>query len=66
MASFRQHGKGWQGRIRRRGYPDITKVFEARQDAEKWARALESEIDKGQFASVSEAQRTTWNFNLRL
>jgi integrase len=59
MASFRQHGKGWQGRIRRRGYPDITKVFEARQDAEKWARALESEIDKGQFASVSEAQRTT-------
>lgn len=59
MASFRQHGKGWQGRIRRRGYPDITKVFEARQDAEKWARVLESEIDKGQFVSVSEAQRTT-------
>lgn len=59
MASFRQHGKGWQARVRRQGYPDITKVFEARQDAEKWARALESEIDKGQFVSVSEAQRTT-------
>ena len=59
MASFRQHGRGWQARVRRQGYPDITKVFEARQDAEKWARALESEIDKGQFASVSEAQRTT-------
>ena len=59
MASFRQHGKGWQARVRRQGYPDITKVFEARQDAEKWARALESEIDKGQFVSVTEAQRTT-------
>jgi len=59
MASFRQHGRGWQARVRRQGYPDITKVFEARQDAEKWARALESEIDKGQFVSVSEAQRTT-------
>lgn len=55
MASFRQHGKGWQARVRRRGYPDITKVFEARQDAEKWARALESEIDRGQFVNVSEA-----------
>ena len=59
MASFRQHGSGWQGRIRRRGYPDITKTFETKADAEKWARALESEIDKGQFVNVSEAQRTT-------
>lgn len=59
MASFRQHGNGWQGRIRRRGYPDITKTFETKADAEKWARALESEIDKGQFVNVNEAQRTT-------
>jgi integrase len=59
MASFRQHGNGWQGRIRRRGYPDITKTFATKADAEKWARSLESEIDKGQFVSVSEAQRTT-------
>lgn len=59
MASFRQHGNGWQGRIRRRGYPDITKTFETKADAEKWARALESEIDKGQFVNVCEAQRTT-------
>lgn len=59
MASFRQHGNGWQGRIRRRGYPDITKTFETKADAEKWARSLESDIDKGQFVNVNEAQRTT-------
>uniref|UniRef100_UPI004048CC5D tyrosine-type recombinase/integrase n=1 Tax=Limnohabitans sp. TaxID=1907725 RepID=UPI004048CC5D len=59
MASFRQHGKGWQGRIRRRGYPDITKTFETKADAEKWARSLETEIDKGHFASINEAQRNT-------
>ncbi|MDT7519872.1 tyrosine-type recombinase/integrase [Rhodoferax sp. TBRC 17660] len=59
MASFRQHGNGWQGRIRRRGYPDITKTFETKADAERWARSLESEIDKGQFVNVNEAQRTT-------
>ena len=59
MASFRQHGSGWQVRIRRQGYPDHTKSFETKVDAEKWARALESEIDKGQFVNVREAQRTT-------
>jgi integrase len=59
MASLRQHGKGWQARVRRQGYPDITKSFQSRQDAERWARALESEIDKGQFVSIGEAQRST-------
>jgi integrase len=60
MASFRQHGNGWQGRIRRRGYPDITKTFETKTDAEEWARSVESEIDKGQFVNTNEAQRTTF------
>ena len=59
MASLRQHGKGWQARVRRQGYPDITKSFQSRQDAERWARALESEVDKGQFISIDEAQRST-------
>jgi hypothetical protein len=59
MASFRQHGNGWQGRIRRRGYPYITKTFETKADAEQWARSVESEIDKGQFVSINEAQSTT-------
>jgi integrase len=59
MASFRQHGNGWQARVRRQGHPDITKTFESRADAERWARAVESSIDKGQFVDASEAQRTT-------
>lgn len=59
MASFRQRGGKWQARVLRNGYPHQTKSFETKADAEKWARALESEIDKGQFVNVSEAQRTT-------
>lgn len=59
MASLRLHGKGWQARVRRKGYPDITKSFQRRQDAERWARAAESEIDKGQFVSIDEAQRSS-------
>ena len=59
MASFRQHGNGWQARIRRQGYPDITKSFQNRQDADRWARAVEAEMDKGQFVSIDEAQRSS-------
>jgi hypothetical protein len=59
MASLRQHGKGWQARIRRQGYPDITKSFQNRQDADRWARAVEAEMDKGQFVSIDEAQCST-------
>lgn len=59
MASFRQRNGKWQARVLRNGYPDQTKTFETKADAEKWARALESAIDKGQFVNIDEAQRTT-------
>ena len=42
MASFRQHGNGWQAPMRWQGCPGITKTFEARHDTERWARAVES------------------------
>jgi integrase len=59
MASLRQRRGKWQARVIRDGYPDQTKTFESKADAEKWARSVESDIDKGQFVNVSEAQRTT-------
>lgn len=59
MASFRYRSNQWQARVRRKGYPDETKSFVTRQDAERWARSIEADIDKGQFVNVSEAQRTT-------
>ena len=59
MASFRQRNGKWQARVIRDGYPDQTKTFETKADAERWARHIEGEIDKGQVVSVTEAQRTT-------
>lgn len=59
MASFRYRSNRWQARVRRKGYPDEVKSFITRQDAEKWARSIESDIDRGQFVNTTEAQRTT-------
>ncbi|PUE59347.1 integrase [Limnohabitans curvus] len=59
MASFRQRSSKWQARVTRDGYPNQVKTFEARADAERWARSVESAMDKGQFVDTQEAQRTT-------
>jgi integrase len=59
MASFRQHGNGWQARVRRKGTPEQTKSFFSLQDAQKWARSVEIEIDRGTYVDSTNAQRTT-------
>ena len=52
MASFRQHGNSWQSRVRRKGYPDITKSFNTRQEAERWARSVETALDRGTYIGI--------------
>ncbi|MSQ56830.1 MAG: hypothetical protein EXR35_04725 [Limnohabitans sp.] len=59
MASFRQRNNKWQARVSREGYPDQVKTFETKADADRWARSVESLMDKGQFVDTQEAQRTT-------
>lgn len=59
MASLRQRGGKWQARVLRHGYPAQTKTFQNKVDAEKWARSVESDIDKGHFVNITEAQRTS-------
>lgn len=61
MASFRQHGNRWQARVRRKGYPDITKSFTARQDAERWARGIETSLDRATYVDPTEAEKVTFS-----
>ena len=49
----------WRARVRRRGYPVISKTFETKVDAEAWARQMESEMDRGVFVSRAEAEQYT-------
>ena len=59
MASISFRGNRWQVRVRRKGHATETRSFVAKQDAEKWARAVETGIDQGAFVSTTEAQHTT-------
>lgn len=59
MASVTKRGKYWRAQVRRLGYPPQHKTFDTNVDAEAWARVVESEMDRGVFASRVEAERTT-------
>ncbi len=50
---------GWQGQVRRRGYPVQTCTFRTFRDAEVWAATIESEIGRGVFVARAEAEATT-------
>jgi integrase len=50
MATFRKRGDKWQARIQRRNQAAITKSFLTKQDAERWARGVERDLDLGVYA----------------
>ena len=60
MATIRKKGDyQWHVQVRRKGFPCQTKTFMYREDAEKWARATERDMDAGIYTSASDAERTT-------
>ncbi len=59
MAYISQRGEYWRAEIRRRGHKAIYRTFDTKQQAQQWARRIESEIDAGSFIDRTEAERTT-------
>lgn len=59
MASFTKRGKAWQAKVRRKGYPEQIETFQSKADAQRWAREIESRIDRGAFIQTAEADRVT-------
>ena len=60
MATITNRGNlQWRVRVRRKGYAAVSKTFDTKADAVKWAREIESEMDKGVFVSRTEAEQYT-------
>lgn len=58
MASIRNRNGKWQARITRKGQQPIAKSFLTKQDAERWARQVETEIDKGFYSNLVLADKS--------
>jgi len=60
MATIRERGPyQWQAQVIRKGQSSQYKTFNNKADAEKWARQVEAEMDRGVFVSRKEAENTT-------
>lgn len=60
MATIRKLRGRWQAQVRRRGLAPRAKSFDQKSDAEKWARSLESELDRcGMLPDTRVAESTT-------
>jgi integrase len=59
MASIKRRQSGYQAQVRRKGFPQVSKMFSSLKDAEAWSRQIESEMDRGVFQDRTEADRNT-------
>lgn len=60
MAVFEKRGQyQWRVKIRKKGFPVLTKTFHTKKNAEEWARKTESEMERGVFICSNTAEQTT-------
>lgn len=52
MASIFRVGDRWRAQIRRKGHDTLSENFATKQDAQRWARQHEHQMDKGKRAAV--------------
>jgi integrase len=60
MATFRNRNGKWQARVQTKGHAALSKTFINKVDAERWAKQLEVEIQKGSYTNLVLAKRTTF------
>jgi len=57
-ANFEVRKLGWKVQIRKKGYKPRTKTFQKKALAERWARKIEAEMDRGEYQDTRKAERT--------
>jgi len=59
MATYRRRVGKWNVQIRRKGWPDISKTFDRKADAEEWALDVEAKIAKGTWVDRAAIESNT-------
>lgn len=60
MATFRNRNDKWQARVQIQGHAVRSKTFINKVDAERWAKQIEVEMQKGSYTNLILAERTTF------
>jgi hypothetical protein len=59
MATIRRRRGRYHVQIRKKGQPSLTRSFARKTDALTWAKTVESEMERGVFLDISQAQQHT-------
>lgn len=59
MATITKRGQYYQVKIRRRGFPQISRSFDTAKQAQAWARKYEADMDRGAFEDPTKARKVT-------
>lgn len=60
MSTITRRGDSqWQAKVRRKGFPIQSRTFLYKEDAERWARATERQLETAGFIDRREAERTS-------
>lgn len=60
MATITQRGPyQWQAKVRVKGQPTVSKTFTVKADAERWARQMQAELERGTYLPRRTAEMTT-------
>ena len=59
MSTLEKRSVFWRVKIRCKGFPVQTQSFDTKAQAQRWARDIETEMDRGIFFDHSEAEKNT-------
>ena len=59
MATFTKRGTSWFCQVRRAGHKSISRSFDTKTQAERWALSIESDMGRGAYNDVSEVLNTS-------
>lgn len=59
MASITKRGNYWRAQVRAHGQESISRTFNTKSAAQAWSKDIESQIGRGEYRPLGEAQRTT-------
>jgi integrase len=59
MATVEKRGEFWRVKVRRTGFPTQSRTFDNKALAQRWAREIENEMDRGDFVDRTEAEKNS-------
>lgn len=59
MATLEKRGEFWRVKVRRTGFPTQSRTFDNKALAQRWAREIENEMDRGDFVDRTEAEKNS-------